>query len=86
MRKEKTIEDYNLVCTKAKMKYQKDKMNYNWNYTFKEEILEGINYFLIANYHMATKIIFDHESNFIVEKEIYTMDINSIQALQKEIK
>jgi hypothetical protein len=81
----KTMDDYKSKVTKAKIEYQDSKMNYNWNYNFKEEEHEGFMYFMITNHNRATKILFDKESNVLIEKTMYTLDIKMMMELQKDL-
>jgi hypothetical protein len=85
MAKAKSLEDFNLSVSRVKQDYLDQKIKYNWNYTFKQEDHESVIYFMITNHFQATKIIFDKESNFIVEKDIYTIDVKTMQELQEKL-
>jgi hypothetical protein len=84
--KARTIEEYKLAVATEKQLYQMDKINYNWNYKFIEETLEDGFYFMIANYHKATKIIFDNANQVLIEKTMYTMDVKTMTDLQNQLK
>ena len=85
MAKEKTLSDFNLEVSKTKQSYLKSKMDFNWNYTFKEENHENFVYFMIANKHQATKLLFDVESQTIIKKDMYTTDVTTMKELQDQL-
>ena len=82
MKNQKTIQDFKAEVSKLKQKYQEQKMNFSWNYNFKEEDESTFAYFLITNHHQAVKVLFDKENNILVKKDMYTMDVKTMLELQ----
>lgn len=80
---EKTISDYKKLVSEAKSKYLLEKMEHGLNYVFKEESLDGFEYFMICNHKNATKINYSHDMKFIIQKDIIMSDVNTLTEMKE---
>jgi hypothetical protein len=85
MSKEKTIHDFNKAVIEAKQEFLNEKVNYNWEYTIKEETLEGMQIFFIANIQNARKIVWHEEMKVVIDRKLYMMDVKTLWEMKQEL-
>lgn len=82
----KTINDFNKAVSEAKQDFLQQKVNYNWEYTVKEEELDGMKLFWICNSQNAQKIVYHEETNAVIDRKMYMMDVEMLWEMKKELK
>jgi hypothetical protein len=84
--KPKTISDFNKAVLEAKQEFLNEKINYNWEYTIKEEKLEGLQLFWICNTQNARKIVFHEEMKTVIDRRLYMSDVKILSEMKGELK
>jgi hypothetical protein len=84
--KKATLDDFKKLVSETKERYLKEKMEYNWDYTLKEETLDGMEFFMICNKINATKLIYNEEMSFIVNKDIIMADVRILSEMKEQLK
>lgn len=85
MSKEKTISDFNKAVLEAKQEFLNEKINYNWEYTIKEEDLEGMKLFWICNIQNARKIVWHEEMKVVIDRKLYMSDVKILSEMKGEL-
>jgi len=81
----KTLSDYIVEVQKAKTEYQNLKTRNDWEYGIIEERHPSIIFFMIGNKYQATKIIFDYDTKYIVNKTIYRADMQAYNTILEKL-
>lgn len=80
---EKTIQDFKKAVAEAKQDFLNQKINYGWDYKIKEEAFPAMDVFWICNTQNARKIIFFHEQNYLINREMFMMDVEVLSEMKE---